>query len=129
MNQEIKQKWVEALRSGEYEQGDGRLVSVIKETGKPKYCCLGVLCDLYIKENPAYSWTKTDKPQYSSVVYDSLQLFDENLYLPQTVMDWAGIDTKTGVFLEDDGVQQILSSLNDNGVDFEKISKKIEKYF
>ena len=45
MNTEIKQKWVNALRSGEYEQGSEKLYS-----GRG-YCCLGVLCDLYSKEN------------------------------------------------------------------------------
>jgi hypothetical protein len=38
MNQEIKQKWVEALRSGKYEQGQRQLRK------GDKYCCLGVLC-------------------------------------------------------------------------------------
>jgi hypothetical protein len=37
MTPELKAKWIEALRSGEYEQGDGALFS------NGKYCCLGVL--------------------------------------------------------------------------------------
>lgn len=37
MNAELKAKWVEALRSGEYQQGKKRL----KHMGR--YCCLGVL--------------------------------------------------------------------------------------
>lgn len=39
MNPEIKQNWLEALRSGKYQQGRGCL-----KQGN-KYCCLGVLCD------------------------------------------------------------------------------------
>jgi hypothetical protein len=35
---EFKQKWVEALRSGEYEQGSDALYK------GGKYCCLGVAC-------------------------------------------------------------------------------------
>lgn len=38
MNPELKAKWVEALRSGEYKQGAGRF----EKNGK--FCCLGVLC-------------------------------------------------------------------------------------
>lgn len=38
MSQEIKTKWVEALRSGDYMQGVGRL-----KDDKGAYCCLGVL--------------------------------------------------------------------------------------
>lgn len=41
MHAELKQKWVEALRSGQYTQGKGVL-----RTGADRFCCLGVLCDL-----------------------------------------------------------------------------------
>lgn len=37
MNKRLKAKWLRALRSGEYAQGNGRL-----KDGK-RYCCLGVL--------------------------------------------------------------------------------------
>lgn len=43
MNPEIKTKWVEALRSGKYKQGKKSL----RSREGDKYCCLGVLCDLY----------------------------------------------------------------------------------
>lgn len=41
MKKELKQKWVEALRSGKYEQGKGVL-----RTFTDRFCCLGVLCDV-----------------------------------------------------------------------------------
>lgn len=37
MDQKIKSKWVRALRSGKFKQGDGKLYH------KRTYCCLGVL--------------------------------------------------------------------------------------
>lgn len=40
MDKELKRKWVEALRSGKYEQGHGALRK------DDKFCCLGVLCDV-----------------------------------------------------------------------------------
>lgn len=40
MDAELKAKWIAALRSGEYKQGNGRL------RDGDKYCCLGVLCDV-----------------------------------------------------------------------------------
>jgi len=40
MNPEIKQKWIEALKSGEYKQTDGKLRQ------DNRFCCLGVLCDI-----------------------------------------------------------------------------------
>lgn len=43
MNADLKQRWVAALRSGDYAQGQDRL----RQGEKPfEYCCLGVLCDL-----------------------------------------------------------------------------------
>jgi hypothetical protein len=41
MDQDIKDRWVAALRSGEYAQGHTRLRT---DDDIPKYCCLGVLC-------------------------------------------------------------------------------------
>lgn len=40
------QKWVEALRSGEYKQGRGRFQS------NEGYCCLGVACKVFV-QNPS----------------------------------------------------------------------------
>jgi hypothetical protein len=40
MDKELKEKWVEALRSGRYVQGE-----VHFERGD-KFCCLGVLCEV-----------------------------------------------------------------------------------
>lgn len=42
MNQKIAERWADALRSGQYEQGSGYLHKV-----DGSYCCLGVLCELY----------------------------------------------------------------------------------
>lgn len=50
MNKELKQKWVAALRSGEYKQGKGKLL--YHENGETSYCCLGVLCEV-AKFDPA----------------------------------------------------------------------------
>lgn len=40
MKAKLKAKWVEALRSGKYEQGKYYL------SDGGKFCCLGVLCDV-----------------------------------------------------------------------------------
>lgn len=44
MNKELKDKWVKALRSGDYDQGKGALCQV-SHTGA-EYCCLGVLYEV-----------------------------------------------------------------------------------
>lgn len=40
MTAEMKAKWLEALRSGKYKQGQ----TFLRQANR--YCCLGVLCDL-----------------------------------------------------------------------------------
>jgi hypothetical protein len=72
MKPEIKNKWVAALRSGEYQQGLHNLKS------NNQYCCLGVLCDLYIKENNL-DWVFTSFYDFSIP--------------PLVVQEWAGLDT------------------------------------
>lgn len=42
MNPEIKVKWLEALRSGEYKQGKSSLYNRLHDS----YCCLGVLLEV-----------------------------------------------------------------------------------
>ena len=77
MNSAIKTKWINALTSGQYLQGTGTLKDTIQ--GKLQFCCLGVLCDLYSKEN-GKPWT------------ESGAILNESVVLPLEVMDWAGIE-------------------------------------
>ena len=46
MDAGLKARWVEALRSGGYEQTHGALRLPINEGDEVGYCCLGVLCNL-----------------------------------------------------------------------------------
>src|SRR3990172_10147457 len=46
MNAELKQKWVEALRSGKYPQG-----AIYLRSAKDYFCCIGVLVDV-----SGYQW-------------------------------------------------------------------------
>lgn len=107
-----KQLWVDALRSGQYEQGQEYL-----HVGG-EYCCLGVLCDIYSKETNRGGWERT---LHEGREYEFLS---ETSVLPYDVMVWAGIspDNNT-VYLFDAGE---LSALNDDGVSFAKIADIIE---
>ena len=75
MDQEIKAEWLEALRSGEYEQGIGVL-----RTGDDKFCCLGVLCEVLVKrglmEAPKLDRGENmyDYQEYSAVLPDPVQV-------------------------------------------------------
>jgi hypothetical protein len=80
MNPEIKARWTAALRSGEYPQGTNYLRS---EDG---FCCLGVLCDLAVKDGII---TEAG-PGFGSVYWEYADSADEAL-LPWAVQEWAGL--------------------------------------
>lgn len=44
MNEDLKQRWITALRSGEYEQATGTLKNITEDG--VGYCCLGVLAEI-----------------------------------------------------------------------------------
>lgn len=82
MNPEIKEKWIAALESGEYEQGQQCL------NDNNKFCCLGVLSDLYIKETGLAQWKIKG---ISRKIFATIgQTIDEH-YLPKVVAEWAGL--------------------------------------
>lgn len=108
MNQEIKAKWVTALRSGEYKQGIGMLR---RENGD--FCCLGVLCDLHSKETGT-EW-ETDS-------HDKTSYLNKSGSLPIDVGVWANMtsDYYTSLWR--------LISMNDTqNCNFKEISEYIEK--
>lgn len=49
MKKSVKEAWVEALRSGEYKQGEGYLCQMGID-GAIRHCCLGVLTDMGMKK-------------------------------------------------------------------------------
>ena len=53
MDAEWKRKWVEALRSGEYQQARETIFEIDDDGNITSMCCLSVLTDLYVRENPA----------------------------------------------------------------------------
>lgn len=110
--------WVKALRSGDYLQGKGRLVT-IKENGDERFCCLGVLCNL-ATENGYGEWsgvTELGAPMFK----DEYGVASYGL-LPTGVMSWAGMKTVGGHLMGSDS----LYGLNDNGKSFAEIADHIE---
>lgn len=94
MKPKIKRQWVDALRSGEYEQGArGTLKS---ESG---YCCLGVLCDLAVKsgEIDDLIWRKGN-PGSPDGLWAIEKINDSSTLVPiPAVVEWAGMDDENPV--------------------------------
>lgn len=107
MNEKIKKKWVDALRSGKYKQGREQL------RDGDKFCCLGVLCEvLRIPYRP------------------------RDPYLPPRARDLAGLKQKDPLVQLRGRALMAISNLNDgNDVltpplrrrTFEQIADVIEK--
>jgi hypothetical protein len=124
MNPSIKQEWLAALRSGQYKQGKHRL-----QNSAGGFCCLGVLCDIASRHGVGRwesDWRKLpehlgDLPVYCGDIQGSPDAAEG--HLPQAVMEWAGLDTRT-VYL---GGGDALTALNDHGLTFAEIADLIDK--
>lgn len=108
MNPIIKQRWIEALRSGDYAQGRQLLRDNVE--GVDRYCCLGVLCDLAAQDGRG-TWTGT------GIFVDDLGNAAVSMPTGQ-ITEWAGVD----------GNAHQLANMNDEGGSFEKIANWIEMY-
>lgn len=82
MNKKYKEKWIDALESGEYKQIKGRLRSSYG------YCCLGVLCDV-VKDEIGFGWTT--HPYLAEVFSSSDGLVQVDGLPPQEVLDLVGL--------------------------------------
>ena len=115
MNSNIKQQWINALRSGEYSQGAGHLRNL------DGFCCLGVLCDIYSKETGT-QWEPDFNGRFSL-------FYGESNYLPEVVKEWAGLDRQNPWVNTSEGAITELAYLNDNGTTFSEIAQMIEEQY
>lgn len=119
MNKEIADKWIAALKSGEYKQTK----SVLNRDNN-EFCCLGVLCELAIKEGLSIRKEIDDCNGEHVCFYD-------NSYnvLPWSVVKWARMKHCNGEFRDIEDKAQELTYINDNGKTFEEIANVISGYW
>lgn len=103
MNKEVKKAWLDALRSGKYEQARSTL-----NNGSGGFCCLGVLCDI----SKLGHWNK--RHEY---VVDGLA--------QSVLLTTCGV--KEVAELTEQEARQ-LASMNDRGYTFKRIADYIEKH-
>lgn len=118
MNQEVKAKWVAALRSGKYEQ-----TYTLLHDGGGCYCCLGVLCDI----SGLGQWVERPDGAPEYVV----GAFSADDIPPHAVLDWAGFEAGPKTILRIpsvsiDDVDNQLHDHNDAGRSFAAIADAIE---
>jgi hypothetical protein len=103
MDQRVAGVWVKALESGEYTQAAGYL----HHSNTNSYCCLGVLCDLYIKE----------MGMELGVIIPDISEHGTNCMPEDRVLNWAGL---TG------SLASKYAEMNDDGASFNDIAKHIK---
>lgn len=105
--------WLAALRGGEYKQGTGELQSIFK--GVPHYCCLGVACDIALRND-----------------VDIGNNYDEQCKIRGHLPDkWfkdfgpKSTNEDQDIVVSHNNVRDVVSYINDNGVPFTKIANLI----
>jgi len=118
LDPEIKAQWINALRSGDYDQGQGRLrkpgSDIHDELSDDKFCCLGVLCDLQEKAGKGY-WKLGGAGKYSFVYSPTeTRRSEASDFLPYHLAKDLGIDENGKLY--DNHANRLpfdLSELND----------------
>jgi hypothetical protein len=122
MRKDVAKKWVKALRSGKYKQGQGYLKQ-FNSKGQPRHCCLGVLCEIYND-----TMKNSHKKSLNTIEYHKIICFGkETQVLPLIVKKWAGMKTYIGIMNNSNKVEYCLSGINDSGKKFSTIANIIEE--
>jgi len=122
VKKEIRDKWLKALRSGNYEQTTNCLKDL------KGYCCLGVLCEI-ARDEKVVIW---DKHEQMYGEKDDSDTFNGE-HLPEAVSKWAGLDREDPTVnyvsdYNDNKVPTYLSGLNDKTkLSFKQIADLIEE--
>lgn len=93
MLSENAQKLVDALRSGDYEQGRHAL-TIRFPNGAERDCCLGVACKVAIADGVAVDMQTRASSQDVMVLYDG-----DGSMLPKSVQEWLGFSYATGGYI------------------------------
>jgi hypothetical protein len=116
--QEHRREWLDALRSGKYNQTTGFL-AVVQGNGRQSvgHCCLGVACEVYGLVPDAF---ENDGARVVKMWGGT------SSYLPREVMDWLGV-TMSDPMAEGPYGRTSASSLNDGGKTFAEIADLFER--
>lgn len=129
MKKEVAKKWIKALRSGKYKQGQGTLKQY-NTRGQVQHCCLGVLCELYnetMKKNHKKILKEKKCDTYAST--HSTKFGTKTDILPAQVKQWAGMKSAEGFWITNTGIKDSLIDWNDSGKKFTSIANTIEDHW
>jgi hypothetical protein len=117
--EELRKMWIEALRSGEYEQGRDHL-----RDPDGGYCCLGVLCHLVgIMDERGNATIGTDNLDEDLQYQDSVSC---NVLCPLPLAKHVGIIGTSGDHRGGHFTAPTLARMNDDGKTFNQIADALE---
>ena len=126
-NTDFIQKWVDALRSGEFQQAKG----VLHDLETNGYCCLGVACSLAVDDPNVDVEVEIFEGHKNAITGEigPVEVFNGDFTsLPYEVAELIGTDGSDVPVRDGDGIEY-LSIINDNGNSFEFIADKIEETY
>lgn len=144
MNPEIKAKWLEDLRSGNFRKGTNKLHKIRKDADGNEvheFCCLGVLCEQAVAAG-IVERRKVDGFPRTYRYFDPNRPTDASeVYPPAIVQEWAGltsdnpkvdldpeVEKDVEIRRQEESPRVSLATLNDDYFDtFEPIASKIEQ--
>lgn len=107
MKETIKKRWIAALLSGKYVQASGALKT------RKGFCCLGVLCDLYAKQEKL-KWVRG-------------AILKEQMTLPRAVQEWAEVANENPKVIYQGERLELAQMNDDKRINFEGIAQAIEE--
>lgn len=125
MKRELFDRWIAALKSGEYEQGCMYLCKNHPTTEKKRYCCLGILLELdgVLSKEPEMNGTYYVIDEKNPTIHNcaSIPTFKCQEYGMDALGHPLDISNVTS------NVTESLSRLNDKGTPFKDIASFLEK--
>lgn len=125
---EVKAKWLEALRSGRYQQGRSYLHTASPD-GEDRFCCLGVLCDLAANDGIV----RTSVGHDDAIAYIGQPLDVETAIPPGSVVHWAyqklpEPGDRWKILTQELGTTYLPELNDDDRLTFSEIADLIEEY-
>lgn len=119
---EFKERWLAALRSGDYVQSVGYLHMV--RGIRPGWCCLGVACDIL-----------ADREGVGRDTWHDVESFNgEDTMPPRAISSWMFDPARGGSmpsYIAEEAIGTVFTALakaNDSGSTFEEIAEWIEEH-
>ena len=130
MKASVANEWVRELETGSWGKGIGFLHEKDKRTGDERYCCLGVLCEMGMRQGVEVEREGEDasgdpmlvRYHYGNHVIKGIAV------LPEEIRVWAGMQTHNGRFVREDGQRTSLSEVNDISREWGPVMEHIRRY-